>query len=396
MFPPPSPAFPFHGAFELRPVPAIRYGAGRAAETGAAARDLAPAATTVALVVDPALHELGVDRPVLASLAEAGAEVAVFAELGGEPKQKQLEAATDFVRSHSAGLVVCLGGGSAMDVGKVAAAIALTEHGPADFAMDGLPLPKPGLPKICLPTTAGTGSELSSTNIFTRSDGKKVWVWGTETKPDLVLLDPELTVSLPPRLTAWTGLDAFTHALEACTNRRRHPANDLYAHRALALVAAWLETAVRGPADVAARGGMLLASAYAGIAIDNCSTGMAHNISHAIAALAPIHHGLATGLGLEAVLGWEVEAAEPDGPFAAAAEACGLGRDARALVDWYGDLIDRCGVERRLPPAFQAFAAEDLEREMLAPETQYMRQVTAREVSDADIARFAARMMAMA
>jgi alcohol dehydrogenase class IV len=260
--------------------------------------------------------------------------------------------------------------------------------------MEGRPLPKRSIPKICIPTTAGTGSEFSSTNIFTNSGGRKVWVWGAETKPDRVILDPELTVSLPASLTAWTGLDAFVHALEASTNVRCHAWNDLYAHAALSLIAGALERAVRDPHDLDARGRMLLGAAYAGIAIDNCSAALAHNISHAIAALAPVHHGLATALALEVILGWQVEA--DHGPFAAAAAACGLGPDARALVHWYTEFLTRCGIERRLPPGFKEFSAADLAAEMRAPETQYMRRSTTRAVSDADIERFAAGVMALA
>ena len=103
--------------------------------------------------------------------------------------------------------------------------------------------------------------------------------------PTASILDPELTVSLPAALTAWTGLDAFVHALEASTNVRRHAWNDLYAHAALSLIAGALEKAVRDPTDLDARGRMLLGAAYAGIAIDNCSAAMAHNVSHALAAL---------------------------------------------------------------------------------------------------------------
>jgi alcohol dehydrogenase class IV len=138
---------------------------------------------------------------------------------------------------------------------------------------------------------------------------------------------------------------------------------------------------------------MLLGAAYAGIAIDNCSAGLAHNLSHALAALGPVHHGLATALGLEIVLGWQV--ATDRGPFAAAADACGLGRDARALVPWYGDLLTRCGIERRLPTQFRGRGAAALAAEMRAPETQYMRRSSVREVTDADIDRFAAAMMAL-
>lgn len=380
--------------FAARAVPEVAFGPGRAREIGTDAAVLGDPARPIVLVTDAALVDLGLTREIARALESAGAEVAVFSDISGEPKQAQVEAATAFVRSAGAGLVVCLGGGSAMDVGKIAATLALADAGPADFAMEGRPLPKRSIPMICVPTTAGTGSEFSSTNIFTSEGGRKVWIWGAETKPDRVILDPELSVSLPATLTAWTGLDAFAHALEASTNCRRHAWNDLYAHAALALIAGALETAVRQPDDIDARGRMLLGAAYAGIAIDNCSAALAHNISHALAALGPVHHGLATALALEVILPWQVEADE--GPFAAAAAVCGLGRDAYALPQWYSAFLTRCGVERRLPPAFRKFGAADLAAEMRAPETRYMRLSSAREVSDADIDRFAAAVMALA
>ncbi len=381
-------------AFALDWVPRIRFGAGRAREIAVEAAAVGDPGKPVVVIADPGVVELGLAEPVVAALGDGGAEVAVFSDIAGEPKHTHLEAATAFVCAHDAGLVVCLGGGSVMDVGKVAATVARTGDGPLAFAMDGLALPRTSVPKICIPTTAGTGSELSSTNIFSNAAGKKAWVWGPETKPETVILDPLLTVTLPPHLTAWTGLDAFVHALESCTNIRRHPANDLYAHRALSLVAGALETAVGEPADITARGRMLLGSAYAGIAIDNCGCAMAHNISHALAALAPVHHGLATGLALEAILPWQVAA--DDGAFAAAAAACGLERDGEALVHWYGDLLGRCGVERRLPEAFRNLGAADLAAEMRIPETRPMRESSVRDVGEDDIERFAAAMMALA
>ena len=381
-------------AFAVRHVPEVHYGPGRAWEIAEDAAALGDPGRPIVLVADQALVELGVATRLMAVLEAAGAEVALLAEIAGEPTQAQLEAAAEFVRRNQAGLVICLGGGSAMDVGKVAATVALTEDSPAAFAMEGKPLPRRGVPKICLPTTAGTGSELSSTNIFTNEAGRKVWVWGSETKPERVILDPELTTTLPPHLTAWTGLDAFVHALEASTNVRQHPWNNLYAHQALGLIAGALETAVREPENLAARGDMLLGSAYAGIAIDNCSAALAHNLSHALAALAPVHHGLATALGLEVVLGWQVE--QDQGAFAAAAAACGLARDGAALVAWYSEFLTRLGVARQLPAAFKDAEVAALIAEMQAPETQYMRHSSAREVTDADIERFAQAVMALA
>ena len=110
-------------------------------------------------------------------------------------------------------------------------------------------------------------------------------------------------------------------------------------------------------------------------------------------ALGPVHHGLATALALEVILGWQVAA--DDGAFAAAAEHAGW-RAMRPLSRWYSEFLTRCGVERRLPPTFKAFGAADLAAEMRAPETQYMRRSTARAVTDADIDRFAAAVMALA
>ena len=380
--------------FAVRHVPEVHYGPVRARAIAADAAALGDPGKPVVMVADQALVGLGLATEPMAALEAAGAEVALFAEIAGEPKQAQVEAATEFVRRNQAGLVICLGGGSAMDVGKVAATVALSEDGPAAFAMEGKPLPRRGVPKICLPTTAGTGSEFSSTNIFANTAGRKVWVWGSETKPERVILDPELTVTLPPHLTAWTGLDAFVHALEASTNVRQHPWNNIYAHKALGLIAGALETAVREPENLGARDAMLLGSAYAGIALDNCSAALAHNLSHALAALAPVHHGLATALGLEVVLGWQVE--QDQGAFAAAAAACGLAHDGAALVAWYSGFLTRLGIARQLPAAFKKVEVAALIAEMQAPETRYMRRSSAREVTDADIERFAQAVMALA
>jgi len=387
-------------AYSLNAVPEIHFGAGRAR---ALAEDVKAvtgghANPRVLVVADAALNGLGLLAPLLRDMAAAGLPAKVYAEIAGEPKATHIDAAAEAARRLGAGAVIAIGGGSALDVGKVAAAIALEDQEAQHYALAAHPLPPQGLPAICLPTTAGTGSELSATNIFSGETGKKLWIWGRETKPRRVILDPELTVSLPPALTAWTGLDAFVHALEACTNRKATSGNSPTCHKALALIAGALERAVQQPDDLQARGDMLLGAALAGIGIDNCGTAMAHNISHALAGLAPIHHGLATALGLETTLAWSVEADAQEtngGAFAAAAAACGLNR-AEALPAWYSDLMTRCGVERRLPETFKAFDAAALAAEMRAPENQPMRAATARPVEDADIDRFAGALMALA
>ena len=260
------------------------------------------------------------------------------------------------------------------------------------YALAANPLPKNPLKKILVPTTAGTGSETSATCIFAGPDGKKLWVWGAETKADLVILDPELTVSLPANLTAWCGIDAFVHAFEASTNRNTHAGGQFYGHQAMRLLVDNLEAAVREPGNVEARGAVLLGSCYAGVAIDNCGTAVAHNISHALAGLGPVHHGLATALGFEKTLTWLAEAKTAD--LETAARACGVA-SAADLPAFVSGWMDRCGIERKLPSAFADFTAADLAREMKAPENQPMRRSTVRDISDADIDRMAAGMMAL-
>ncbi len=379
--------------FSLNAVPEIHFGPGRATTLAGDVQAVSPGAAKVLLIAGAALIGLGLVAPIQRALEAAGAAVAVYSDIAGEPKATQIDAAAEAARRHGADAVVCIGGGSALDIGKVAAAIAPADEEAMHYALAANPLPARGIPSICVPTTAGTGSELSATNVFANAAGKKLWIWGQETKPKRVVLDPELTVSLPPALTAWTGLDAFVHALEACTNRNATAGNSPTCHKALALIAGALETAVREPRNLAARGALLLGSACAGIAIDNCGTAVAHNISHALAGLAPIHHGLATALGLEATLQWSVD--EDDGRFNAAAKACGL-NGAKELPGWYSDLMTRCGVARKLPEDFKAFNAATLASEMRAAENQPMRRATAREATDADIDRFAAAIMALA
>ncbi|WP_457587041.1 hypothetical protein [Ensifer canadensis] len=207
-----------------------------------------------------------------------------------------------------------------------------------------------------------------------------------------MLLDPILTTTLPAHLTAWCGLDAFIHAFEAATNRNTHRGAQFYAHEALRLLTASLETAVRDPGNLQARADVLLGSCYAGIAIDNCGTAVAHNISHALAGLASVHHGLATVLGFETTLGWLVDVDTAD--LNAAARACGL-PGASDLPAFVSRLMDRCGVVRALPTGFEAFGAADLAAEMRAQENQPMRRSTIRPIGDADIDRFAASIMAL-
>lgn len=370
-------------------IPEIRFGAGSADQIAATAAAIS-VKRRIAIVMDGFLASTGMAENLLAALASSGIEASIYSSFSGEPKLAHVEAATEMARG--ADVVIGIGGGSALDIAKIAACAAASGESPMHYALAANPLPTSPLKKILVPTTAGTGSETSATCIFAGPDGKKLWIWGPETKADLVILDPALTVSLPSALTAWCGLDAFVHAFEASTNRNTHAGGQFYGHKAMELLVANLETAIREPGNIEARGAVLLGSCYAGVAIDNCGTAIAHNISHALAGLGPVHHGLATALGFEQTLSWLVESDTAE--LSAAARACGLSstNDLPAFVTGW---MDRCGFERKLPVAFAGFSAEDLSREMKAAENQPMRRSTIRDVSDADIDRMASEMMAL-
>jgi len=346
--------------------------------------------SNVLIVMDGFLARSGLAEEMIDVLDQKRVTARIYSDFSGEPKIAHLRAASSMAKGRD--MVIGVGGGSALDIAKVAACCGASGEDPMFYALAANPLPKKPLKKIMVPTTAGTGSETSATNIFAGPEGKKLWIWGAETKADVVLLDPELTISLPPTLTAWCGMDAFIHAFEAATNRNAHTGAKLYAHEAMRLVAGSLEAAVKAPGNLEARGKVLLGSCYAGIAIDNCGTAIAHTLSHALAGLAPIHHGLATALGFEATLSWLVDSDTAD--LNEAARAIGL-NEAKDLPEFVSELMDHCGVERALPKAFSAFSAEDLAAEMRAPENQPMRCSTIREVTEADIDDFAAKMMAM-
>lgn len=341
--------------FDMGFVPPTLFGAGRLAEVPMRAASLE--ARSALIIADPFLVSAGAIDPLRAGLEQAGISHATFADFAGEPKTTHVSTAARAAHAHD--LVIGIGGGSALDIAKSAATIAATDADAEDYAIHGraLPLARPKH-AIMVPTTAGTGSESSATNILSDLEGNKRWIWGEVTKPDLIVLDPELTLSLPPALTAWTGMDALVHAFEASTNRRTNAGAQLHGHHALRLVSQSLVRAVAPPNDIEARGTLMLGSFHAGVAIDNCNCAIAHCMSHALAGFGPVHHGLATALAFEASLPWLVEQDTPE--LGAAAGA--LGQKLTDLPRYITALMDDCNIQRALPescaiPGSQALAA---------------------------------------
>ncbi|MEO1795402.1 MAG: iron-containing alcohol dehydrogenase [Pseudomonadota bacterium] len=380
-------------SFNMGQVPAATFGSGRISKVPRIADGLSSG--PVLIVADAALAELGVTDALTGPLADAGRPFDLAAVVAGEPKIALVNELCERARSVGATLIIGLGGGAAMDAAKLVAAITPSGQPAEDFELAAQPLPKTQLPSIAIPTTAGTGSEVTRTSVISQPDGSKIWFWGEELMFSQAVLDPEVTLSLPPHLTAWTGIDAVAHALEGATSRNTSPAGQLYGLEALRLLADALPKAVADGSDIDARAKVLWASMVAGLALHNCNTHMGHNISHALGSLVRVHHGLATGLALEASLPWLVARPEGADNYARAAQALGGAPSADALPDALAALMRACGIEKALPAECAAVTAEALAQEMKAPANVGMAQNSACPVGDPEIDQMAGLMMAM-
>lgn len=377
--------------FNMGRVPPVTFGAGTLAEVPNIVSALGGG--PVLIVSDSILAELGVTDRLTAGLTGENIAFELAAEVAGEPKEALVDNLCAIARKIGAKSVIGLGGGAAMDAAKLVAAIAPSGRPAADFALAAQPLPKDGLPAIAIPTTAGTGSEVTRTSVISKADGWKIWFWGEELMFDHAVLDPELTISLPPHLTAWTGIDAVAHALEGATSRNTSPAGQLYGLEALRLLTVALPKAVADGSDLDARGQVLWASTVAGLALHNCNTHMGHNISHALGSLVRIHHGLATGLALEASLPWLVARPEGAENYASAAKAMGGEESAEALPTAMSNLMRACQIAPELPPECSDVTPEALATEMKNSANFGMAQNSACPVSETDIDEMAALMM---
>ncbi|MEM7598975.1 MAG: iron-containing alcohol dehydrogenase [Pseudomonadota bacterium] len=379
--------------FNMGRVPPVTFGPGRVAKLPSMVADVGGG--PVLMVADAVLAELGVTDRLAQDLAAKGIAYEVAADVAGEPKETLVDELCARARDIDAKVVVGLGGGAAMDAAKLVAAIAMSGAPAREFALAAKPLPAGALPAIAIPTTAGTGSEVTRTSVVSTPEGSKSWYWGEELMFAQAVLDPELTLSLPPHITAWTGIDAVAHALEGSTAGTTSPAGLLYGLEALRLLKEFLPRAVADGRDIEARGHVLWASTVAGLALHNCNTHMGHNISHALGSLARVHHGLATGLALEVSLPWLV--ARPDGAenYARASQALGGAAEAGALPGALAALMRDCNIAAELPAECAGVTAPALASEMKNDANRGMSQNAACAVGDADLDEMAKMMMTL-
>lgn len=276
------------------------------------------------IVTDRFLAEQGVLPRLRDLLAAAGMEVRAFTDAVPDPTTGSVDAAVRFINEGTHDCVIGFGGGSPIDTAKAVAVLAVRGG-----TMQTLKAPHqedtPGLPIVAIPTTAGTGSEATRFTIITDdATDEKMLCAGLAYLPSIAIVDYELTLTKPRRLTADTGIDALTHAIEAYVSRRANPFSDSMALSAMRLIWANLRTAFFEPGDRAAREGMMLGALQAGIAFSNASVALVHGMSRPIGAHFHVAHGLSNAMLLPAVTAWSAPSAK--GRYAACAVAMGVVR----------------------------------------------------------------------
>ncbi|WP_347855367.1 iron-containing alcohol dehydrogenase [Planktomarina temperata] len=336
--------------FSFNTTPSLRMGAGLAGELGQITRPIC--GDQVLLVTDPGMMATGLVQQATDCLRAAGVEVTLFDQVQADPPEEIVLQAAQQARGKTG--VIGFGGGSSLDVAKLAALLAASNQPLAEAYGIGN-AQGPRLPLVLVPTTAGTGSEVTPISIVTTGASEKMGVVSPLLLPDLALLDPELTLGLPAHVTAATGIDAMVHAIEAyaSVNANNNPISRALAVEALGLMGRMLLRAVQKPDDLEARTGMLLGSMLAGQAFANSPVAAVHALAYPIGGHYKVPHGLSNALVLPHVLRFNAQVAPeayaallphvfPDLPAMSVAEA------ALQFAESMADLSRACGLAQGL------------------------------------------------
>lgn len=327
----------------------VRFGPGRIVELPEA---LAVAGIKAPLfVTDPGLVNLPIVANALDILSKAGVKTEVFSKVDGNPTLQNLNDGLAAYRAGGHDGVIAFGGGSAMDIGKTIAFMSGQTRPVFDFEdredwytrAD----PKGIAPIVAVPTTAGTGSEVGRAAVVTDpADHTKKIIFHPLMLPKVVIADPELTLDLPPRITAWTGMDALTHCIEAYCSPFFHPLGEGIALEGMRLAKEWLPVAVRDGQNVSARAFMMAASSMGAIAFQK-GLGAVHSMSHPCSSLRGAHHGLSNAVILPYVLKYNMPAISER--LAAAARYLDLpGQSADSFLAWIIALRKEIGIPHTL------------------------------------------------
>ena len=333
-------------AFTLTPGSVnIRFGAGSVAQLPEVVAGLNK--KKVFIVTDPGVAAAGVLAKVETILKSAGIETASYTEIKPNPTTTLIDAAAKHGITFGADCIVALGGGSSLDSSKgIALVVANPTFSSAKFDYSITP-DRPALPIIAIPTTAGTGSETNNWGVIDDPIRQcKFYVGDASTTPVAAILDPELTIGLPPRPTAGTGIDALTHAIESLTSKGSTPVSAAYAHQAVKLIARALPTAVRDGANVDARGDMLMGAHLAGLALTLSGLGLVHGIAHSVSAHVGAAHGEALATVLPEVM--QFNAREVSDIYATVGNDMGVSANSDTAIEAVRDLADSIQIRNSL------------------------------------------------
>ncbi len=307
---------------------------------------------SVLIVTDAGVMAAGLLDKALQKFKALNVAVEIYADVQADPPEHVIYAAVEIGRACRADFVVGFGGGSSMDVAKL---VALLMPGQETLAEAyGVEVAKgPRLPLILVPTTAGTGSEVTKSSVVTVSEGEKKVVISPLLLPDVALLDAELTLGLPSHVTAATGIDAMVHAIEAFTTKRlKNPLSDCLAKEALRLLAGNLYQVVESGKNVVARENMLLGACLAGMAFTNAAVAAVHGLAYPIGARFHVPHGLSNSLVLGPVMRFNLDAAHQQ--YAELGQIIKPGlqgstyEQASQLTDYLSNLASELGLPKRL------------------------------------------------
>ncbi len=314
----------------------ILAGPGRIGELAGRVRDIG--VSRALIVTDPGVAALPFFAGIVASLEKENIAVSVFAQVHPDPVAEDVAAGLRAFIAHEAEMVIAIGGGSALDSGKTIALAAATARPLWDFEITLTPpaLDRPIPPIFAIPTTAGTGSEVGRASVITdTAKARKIILLHPQMLPKLVILDAELTFGLPASLTAWTGMDALAHNLEAFCVAAWHPVADGIAVEGMRIIKNALVTAVTEPKNVDARGKMLAAAAMGATAFQK-GLGAIHSLSHPIGAKFHAHHGLTNAVLMPYVLAYNRPAIE--NRITDVAQSLGIADGFDGFLNWVLDL----------------------------------------------------------
>ncbi len=296
-----------HNELELRKfvAPEFIFGLGARHLVGRYAKNFG--ARKVLVVTDPGIVAAGWVKEVTASIEDAGLPYAVFAEVSSNPRAEEVMAGAEVYQSERCNIIVAVGGGSPMDCAKGIGIVISNKKYIVDFeGVDQVPVPCP--PLICIPTTSGSSADVSQFAIITDTQQMvKIAIVSKTLVPDIALIDPQTNVTMSSHLTACTGFDALTHAIEAFVSNAHSPVTDLHALEAIRLINANMLSAIKDPDNLELRGRMMLGSLHAGLAFSNAILGAVHAMAHSLGGLLNLSHGECNAILLRHVINYNFD-----------------------------------------------------------------------------------------